>query len=49
MSYAFQPIPANVTFGQLREPGYASDYIHNKKSLITYCNGKTNFNCKKSF
>ena len=47
MAHAFQPIPANVTFQQVKEPGFASDYISNKKSYLAYCNKKSSFDCKR--
>ena len=49
MAHALQPIPANPAFKKIKESNYASDYIYNKKSIITYCNEKKNFACKKSW
>ena len=49
MSRLFQPIPAKPSFGILRANNYASDYIKNKKSLITYRNNIRSPTCKRGY
>ena len=49
MSRLFQSIPAKPAFGILRANNYASDYIQNKKSLISYKNNIRSPTCKKGY
>jgi hypothetical protein len=37
MAFAFNPIPAKPTFGNLKQIVYQSDYLNKKKSKLIYC------------
>jgi hypothetical protein len=45
MAFAFSPIPAKPAFGNLKDNGFQSDYIANKKAKLIYC--KERLYCNK--